>query len=232
MTDTSDRALAVPAGPGGGPIDDAADGEAGLPALLCAAAAEVIIEKGLGSFSLREVARRAGVSHAAPGYHFGDARGLMTALATQGLRALHHEMTVAAAAEEEPARRLTAIGRAYVQVAVDNPAHCEVIWREDIIDVEDPAYQEAGLSAYGVLVETIEAVAAHHNPDLVIEDAAKLCWSTMQGLVELRPKLTRMDELAGCDGVPADELVARFTTLLVDGLAARTPDEGQPSQRS
>ncbi len=215
MTDATDHVIAT--APPGGPVD----GDDGLPAALCAAAAEVIIEKGLGSFSLREVARRAGVSHAAPGYHFGDARGLMTALATQGLVALRRDMSAAAAAEVDPAHRLTAIGRAYVQVAAENPAHCEVIWREDIIDVEDPAYQEAGMATFAILVETIEALAADRNPDLVIDDAAKLCWSAMQGLVELRPKLTRMDELSDGDAVSADELVARFTTLLVAGLAAR-----------
>jgi AcrR family transcriptional regulator len=209
---------------------EAIEGEGdGLPAALCRAAADVIVDKGLGSFSLREVARRAGVSHAAPGYHFGDMRGLLTALATQGLRALHRDMAAAAAAEDDPAARLTAIGRAYVRVALAYPAHCEVIWREDVIDPADARYQEAGMAAYGVLEDTIRAIAAEHNPELAVEDAARLSWSAMQGLVELRPKLARIDELGGGPAVPVDELVARFTTILVDGMAARQPPATQRS---
>lgn len=201
----------------------------GLPAALCAAAAEVIIEKGLGAFSLREVARRAGVSHAAPGYHFGDLRGLLTALATQGMQGLYCEMQ-AASDVDDPVERLTSIGRAYVRVAMANPAHCEVIWREDLINVDDVAYQEAGANAFGVLEDTIRGIAEAHNPDMVVDDATKLCWSTMQGLVELRPKLTRLGELHD-NAVPVEELVERFTRLLVAGMVSYRPDD-QASQRS
>lgn len=200
--------------------DPASPDQTGLPAQLCDAAAEVIIDKGLGAFSLREVARRAGVSHAAPGYHFGDLRGLLTALATQGLRVLHDEMSAAAAVETDPAERLTAIGRAYVRVALSHPAHCQVIWREDLLHPDDAGYQEAGLAAYGVLEATIEAIAESRNPDLVIEDAAKLCWSAMQGLVELQPKLVRLDDLHHGGSIGVEEMVSRFTPLLVAGMAA------------
>ena len=191
-----------------------------LPVVLTRAAAEVIIEKGLGAFSLREVARRAGVSHAAPGYHFGDMRGLLTALATQGLQTLHRETAAAAADEPDPIERLTAIGQAYVGVATRFPAHCEVIWREDLIDADDHAYSEAGMSAYGVLVATIEDIAEAHNPGLVIDDAAKLCWSAMQGLVELRPKLVKIDIGEGGEAVAIEDRVARFTGLLAAGMIA------------
>src|SRR5258707_3669661 len=55
-----------------------------LPNALRRAAVEVIEERGLAAFSLREVARRAGVSHNAPAHHFGDVRGLLTSLAVEG----------------------------------------------------------------------------------------------------------------------------------------------------
>jgi AcrR family transcriptional regulator len=203
----------APAKPPGQEPDD-------LRSALCGAAAEVIIEKGLGSFSLREVARRAGVSHAAPGYHFGDLKGLLTALATEGLRRLHDELAVAGATEQDPARRLGAIGRAYVRVALTYPAHCEVIWREDVLHPDDPAYLEAGLAAFAVLEETIRAIAEERNPDLVVEDAARLCWSAMQGLVVLRPKLGRLDEVQGHEVRAAEEMVDRFTPILVAGMSA------------
>ena len=158
----------------------------GLHDQLRAAAAQVIIDKGLGAFSIREVARRAGVSHAAPGYHFGDSRGLLTALAIEGFETLHREISIAAANENDPKQRLIAIGRAYVRVATTFPAHCEVMFREDLIDVDDAAYADAGLRAFRVLESTIGAIAAKHNPKLPIFDAATLCWTAMQGLVQLQ----------------------------------------------
>ncbi len=201
-----------------------------LPQALRDAAADVIIDAGLGGFSLREVARRAGVSHAAPGYHFGDARGLLTSLAVEGMQTLHREMADAAAAVEDPIERLTAIGVAYVRVGTTYPAHCEIVFREDMINPDQADYAEAGLCAFGVLVETIEAIAAAHNKALPVDDAARLCWSAMQGLIELYPKMSRMEQLhdpapSASTPPPAsttEELVGRFTDLIVTGLLTAT----------
>ncbi len=206
----STRAVAAPA-----PVDDE------LPSILRCAAAEVIVEKGLGSFSIREVARRAGVSHAAPGYHFGDASGLLTSLAAEGLTHLHASTAAAAAEHDDPIDRLTAIGRAYVAIAERYPAHCEVIFRDDLIDPTDPVVEEEGLGAISVLADAIEAIAAEHNPDLAVDDAVKLCWSAMQGLVQINPKLVRLDDTFGLPESSTHDLVERFTELIVNGLIRR-----------
>lgn len=189
-----------------------------LPAVLRQAAAEVIIDKGLGAFSIREVARRAGVSHAAPGYHFGDTSGLLTALAIEGLTTLHESMATAASEFDDPIDQLTAVGRAYVNVSSQYPAHCEVIFREDLIDIHNAEVEDAGLCAVGVLHATISEIAARHNPDLAIDDAVKLCWSAMQGLVQIAPKFARGNELVGQPPTSTDELVERFTNLIINGL--------------
>ena len=190
-----------------------------LPNALRAAAVDVITEKGVGSFSLREVARRAGVSHAAPAHHFGDTTGLLTSLATEGLDKLH-EVTAAAAeaAPSDPIERLTEVGRAYVSVAIDYPAHCEIIFRDDLIDTDQDDYLAAGLGAYGVLERAVGAVAAEVNPDLDVDDAAKLCWAAMQGLVVLHSKMVRMDDVIGREPGSLDDLVMRFTHLMVEGF--------------
>jgi AcrR family transcriptional regulator len=212
----------------GGKGEGTAESDGDLPAALRRAAAEVIVEKGLGGFSLREVARRAGVSHAAPGYHFGDLRGLLTSLAIEGLEGLHHTLSEAAAGVDDPVDRLRAIGRAYVRIAIDHPGHCVVIWRNDVVDDDHPAHQEAGLAAYGVLRDTVADLAALHNPGLDVDRAAMLAWSAMQGLVELRHKLSWMDgggqtptaqPIAQSEGQVIDDLVASFTGLLVAGFS-------------
>lgn len=190
----------------------------GLAAALRAAAAQVIIDKGLGAFSIREVARRAGVSHAAPGYHFGDSQGLLTALAIEGFETLHREMQAAVSGVADPIERLTRIGRAYVRVATQFPAHCEVIFREDVIDAENADYERVGLEAFGLLESTVQAIADAYNPTLPVTTAAKLCWSTMQGLVELHAKMARLDHLAGVDTPSIEDTAANFTALLITGL--------------
>jgi AcrR family transcriptional regulator len=192
-----------------------------LPNALRTAAADVIIEKGLGSFSLREVARRAGVSHAAPAHHFGDTTGLLTSLATEAMDKLYETTAAAAAGIDDPAERLVAVGRGYVITGMRYPAHCEVAFRTDLVDDEDEAYQVAGMRAYGVLEDAVRAVAERYNPDLSIFEAANLCWSSMQGLLTLHPKIVRIAEARGEDAVDLEGTVTRFTTLLLDGLRGR-----------
>jgi AcrR family transcriptional regulator len=199
--------------------DDAeAESKSDLPHVLQAAAADVIVDSGLGGFSLREVARRAGVSHAAPGYHFGDARGLLTALAIEGMEKLYQEVSGAGADEPDPAKRLTLIGQAYVRVGLHYPAHCEVVFREDVISPEDPAYQDAGLRAFGVLEATIAQIARERNSSLNVPDAAWLCWSAMQGLVQIYPKIARMDATDEKPATTTEALVAKFTNIMLAGI--------------
>ncbi|MFD2024591.1 TetR/AcrR family transcriptional regulator [Promicromonospora aerolata] len=81
---------------------------------MTSAAATAVAERGPAGLSLRELARLAGVSHAAPAHHFGDKAGVLTAVAAEGFRLL-----TAALAEAED--DLLASGLAYVRFAVDHP---------------------------------------------------------------------------------------------------------------
>lgn len=192
-----------------------------------ASAVEVILSDGLHGFSLREVARRAGVSHAAPGYHFGDARGLLTAVAIEGFETLRDELARCGAGIDDPIERLTAIGRGYVRVATEHRAHCEVMFRDDVIDADDTRLAAAGLAAYGVLEATVAAIADRYNTALPVQQAARLCWSAMQGLVELHAKFATLDALHAQPTMSLDEHVEQFTDLMINGLLhdkpSRTP---------
>jgi AcrR family transcriptional regulator len=189
-----------------------------LPNALRKAAAEVIDERGLGAFSLREVARRAGVSHTAPAHHFGDVRGLLTSLAEEGLRALHDVTEAAAATTDDPVARLAAIGVAYVELARSHPAHCQVMFRTDIVDTEDAGFQATGLSAYAVVERVVRELLEAEQLDVPLDDATWLCWSAMQGLVVLEPKISLINELQSGSPISTAELVARFTRLIVNGM--------------
>lgn len=185
------------------------------------AAVEVILDKGLGAFSLREVARRAGVSHAAPGYHFGDVRGLLTSVAIEGFDTLYAETAEAASAFQDPVERLKAIGRAYVRVGVRYPAHCEVIFRDDVINADDERVQVAGLRAYSLLESTVADIAHQYDSSVDVTDAARLCWAMVQGLVQLQSKFGHLDATLGVPPVDIEDRAERFTELILTGVLAR-----------
>ncbi|MFD5258499.1 TetR/AcrR family transcriptional regulator [Streptomyces bobili] len=91
-----------------------------LRAALLESAERTLREKGVGSLSLRELARETGVSHAAPGRHFKDKQALLDALALAG----YDRMAAAMDAAHDPALplqpRLTALARGYLTFATEN----------------------------------------------------------------------------------------------------------------
>ncbi|TDB79656.1 MULTISPECIES: TetR/AcrR family transcriptional regulator [unclassified Micromonospora] len=102
-----------------------------LRRVLLAAAVEAIEEAGPAALSLRELARRAGVSHAAPAHHFRDKAGLLTALATEGFDLLTEALQAAGG-------DLLEAGVAYVGFAVRHRAHFEVMFRPDLYRADAP----------------------------------------------------------------------------------------------
>mgnify|MGYP001796551303 CR=1 FL=1 len=164
-----------------------------LPAVLREVTAELVSERGPAGFSLREVARRAGVSHAAPAHHFGDTRGLLTSLAAEGCERLTSAVQ-AASEEPDPQQRLRACGNAYVRTALESPGHFAVIFRDDLLDGDDPALMEHGSAAFATLLASMEALRDELNPALDVDAAALMCWSSMQGLVTLAPVLAASDD--------------------------------------
>src|SRR5260370_7123863 len=88
-------------------------------ALLAAARAE-LVERGRAAISLRAVARRAGLSHASPKYHFGDRSGLLTAIATEGFHALARHLSQVH--ESDAQQQLAVLGPPYLDFALPHPA--------------------------------------------------------------------------------------------------------------
>jgi AcrR family transcriptional regulator len=159
-----------------------------LPAALLAAVESAVADAGVSGVSLREVARRAGVSHGAPGYHFGSKAGLLTAFATAGYQLLAQSVIeeVAVSDAADGAAELAAIGRGYVRFAVAHPAHFEIMFWLDALDPANAAFAAASEAAYGLLTATIERCRAAgrlhgRSPELVAVSA----WSLVHGLAAL-----------------------------------------------
>lgn len=189
-----------------------------LPNTLRRVAAELLAEQGVAGFSLREVARRAEVSHTAPAHHFGDTAGLLTAVAVQGFEELTRQTTAAMAAVEDPVEALVSVGRAYVRVAADHPGHSAVMFRKDAIRPQDPAYRTTSSAAFAVLTRALQRIADECSGDLDVFLAAQMCWSMMQGLVQLYPNLVELRSLHDAPVAGLEALAEAFSRQLVAGL--------------
>ncbi|MEZ4380057.1 MAG: TetR/AcrR family transcriptional regulator [Nannocystaceae bacterium] len=152
-----------------------------LRAALIDAAIELIAERGLHGLSLRECARRADVSHAAPYRHFADKNALLFALARRGFERLAAAGVAAMAGVDDPRDRLDAYGVAYVRFAVDNPVLFRVMFTAEIAAPEgEVAGDEAG--AFDLLVDSAAALL---DPGADPRDAAVAAWSLPHGLAML-----------------------------------------------
>src|SRR5690242_14233333 len=92
---------------------------------LLRAAEEAITEHGVATLSMRDLARRAGVSHTAPTHHFGDMTGLLTAFATEGFE----QLAKALATSRLASNSFLELGVTYIRFAVSRPAMFEVMFR-------------------------------------------------------------------------------------------------------
>jgi AcrR family transcriptional regulator len=156
-------------------------------ALLAAAEAELALN-GVERFSLRGVAKRAGVSHAAPAHHFGDAGGLLTALATEGFtRFVATQRAHEAAAAPGQPDRLIAAGLGYIAFATAHPALFRLMFASDRPDFAAPALAAAARAAYAHLLENIAELRGIADPraDPAALADATATWAMVHGLADL-----------------------------------------------
>lgn len=154
---------------------------------LIAAAEEVLAERGLEGFSLREVARRSGVSPAAPAHHFGDAEGLLAAVATLAFDGL----TAALRAGDErggsdPVAQLREQGLGYVGFALKHPGRFGLMFRCE--GYRSEALEQSGRAAFGVLEDGMRRLLGL-APDAAFTEAQfqslLAVWSVVHGFAHL-----------------------------------------------
>lgn len=154
---------------------------------LLDASAALLEAEGLGALSLRQVARKAGVSHNAPYYHFKDRGSLLAALAEEGFAQLAREMSDARAAAPSPRVRVEACGQAYVRFAVASPARFKMMFRPELAaPSEEAAVARSSTPALDTLMGAIvEAQAAGLAPAGDPRPLVLTCWSAVHGLASL-----------------------------------------------
>jgi AcrR family transcriptional regulator len=181
----------------------------------------MVTEEGTWSFTLREVARRAGVSHAAPYNHFADKSALLAEVAALGFQGLGREMAEAARRHPRSTRQaLLAIGIAYVRFGVEHPAHYRLMFGPEPAAKEAyPTLQAAADATFAVLTGALErAQAAREVRSGPVRDQALACWSLVHGLTSLL--IDQRLTFLGISPHQAARYARAAVTALVEGTGA------------
>lgn len=200
---------------------------------LLAATLHIVRKAGPDAVTLRDVAKRAGVSEAAPYHHFESKSHLLLEVAARGFAALGHRLGAALASDDTTAReRLIALGAAYVRFALDEPGYFRLLFGAHVVElVAHPAAtatKTAGQEASAHLRRAVADLHAEIGASISVVDLGRIVWAQVHGTAwlvleqELRPQPS------------TDEAIVLATTALaalVDGLAP-TPRVAAPRRRT
>jgi AcrR family transcriptional regulator len=169
---------------------------------LLQAALQTIAEVGPAAFTLREVARRAKVSHNAPYRHFPSKDALLAAVAAQGFRELTQAMLDAGKKQVKALDKLKNSGLAYVEFATRRPEHFTVMFDAPVTGAKDSEYKQASEEAFNTLVTYVRNCQQEGElPDGATLERALYAWSLVHGIAKLAvagrfPFRTRVEMLA------------------------------------
>jgi len=186
---------------------------------LVDAAVALIARKGPQGFSLREVARRARVSEAAPYWHFADREALLAAVAERGFVELAKQMMEIWSRPAPAADRFRALGVGYVHFALAHPSYLRVMFGSEVPDkAVHPALEGAATHTFGLLVQAItECQEAGQVRGGDVRTLAVAAWSIVHGLAALLVD-GKLKDHAG-SAAAAERLAHTVTELLMQGLA-------------
>jgi AcrR family transcriptional regulator len=188
------------------------------------AALEILSETESVEFSLRELARRAGVSHNAPYKHFADKRELLAAVSTAGFELLTERMRKDIAGYRDARAQLFALWRAYIRHGVENPALYRLMFGGYLSSAEDgrPVIEQTAAEQTKALLTQVivngglgRAIPNVFRNERRIAGAILACWSLVHGLTMLL-----VDGLVG-PPKKSGELTDSLVGGLLDGLATK-----------
>jgi AcrR family transcriptional regulator len=192
-----------------------------LPERLVEAVEKLLQEDGLAGLSLREVARRAGVTHGAPLRHYPSFATLLAEVAARGFRSLAEAVEAAAAAVPVGAGapvRLAAAARAYLACAIEHPERFALMFRPELLDVRQESFARDATAAFEGLVRHVRAAQdAGFRADADARALAGSLWASIHGLASLWSQ----GAYTGAVGdVSLDAAATSLIELLLGGPAA------------
>jgi AcrR family transcriptional regulator len=176
-------------------------------------AVEEVETVGVAAASMRRIARRAGVSHAALAYKFGDKAGIFTAVATEGFR-LAAEMIGATADGPDG---FVHGGQTYIAFALTHRGYFEVMFRPNLYRGNDPDLVAAKAAAFDVLYGSARASLEAYHPGAVTNDDVQglvlAGWSASHGFATLALTANLSEHLDGDTAALASQVVRGFITM-------------------
>jgi AcrR family transcriptional regulator len=162
------------------------DSDTGLRSRLVDAGVDLVTREGAQALTLREIARRAGVSHGAPRRYFPTHLELLSAIARRGVDELARRATAAAATAvgdgtASPRAELAALGRVYLEFALGNRGMYELMFRHDLLASGHLGLRDTSLPLFGVLVELVGRV----RPDADARAVTAALWANLHGIAQL-----------------------------------------------
>lgn len=158
----------------------------GLRERLLEVTAELLATEGVERVSLREIARRAGVSHGAPLRHYPSLAHLLSHVAAEGFDRLFAAVgdAIAHTQRRPPVDRLRAAAQAYVRFALANPGHYTLMFRPDLLDAAE--LTALAPDAFGQLVDLVVEVqaAGWHSADDPVRLSGAM-WAVVHGVSSL-----------------------------------------------
>ncbi|GAB2820311.1 TetR/AcrR family transcriptional regulator [Actinoallomurus bryophytorum] len=152
---------------------------------------DLVMTEGSAALGLREIARRAGVSHGAPRRYFPTHHALLSAIARRGFADLGARFAAATRDVSSPRAQLEALGRTYVAYALECRGMFELMFRHDLLDSEKhasdrPRLRDSSLPLFELLVGLVarcrpERAGAVPPPAVT----AAALWSNLHGIAQL-----------------------------------------------
>ncbi|MFJ8198207.1 TetR/AcrR family transcriptional regulator [Streptomyces sp. NPDC096152] len=143
---------------------------------------DLVAEEGAQALTLREIARRAGVSHGAPRRYFPTHLELLSAIARRGFAQLAvRAATVLDSTAADPRTRLSALGGVYLDFALGNRGMYELMFRHDLLESGHLGLRDSSLPLFGALVELV----AEARPEGDARVVAGALWANLHGIAQL-----------------------------------------------
>jgi AcrR family transcriptional regulator len=180
---------------------------------LISAGRTLLEQRGRHGFTLRECARRARVSHAAPAHHFPTVGDLLAEIAGQGFEELCAAMdaaTAEAADRNDPRPHLIALGRGYVRFALANKAVFRLMFDSNFDLKQNKRLATAAKAAYQRLTDGVEKLGPRRSPSAK-QASVDLAWASVHGFAML---------LLGGQLDRADPALNRRLDALLEGVLA------------
>ncbi|MEQ8276032.1 MAG: TetR/AcrR family transcriptional regulator [Deltaproteobacteria bacterium] len=187
----------------------------------------IIQEQDIAAVSLRKVARQIGVTNAAPYHHFANKTALLSAVAAEGFRVLVERGTAAIEAEASPRAQLNALGMTYLSVAIEHPAHYQVMFRSDLHQADCEDLECVSGDAFGMLVGIIDRLREELGAEGDVLPVTLSTWSMVHGFATLWTQGALEKKTGIEDWSPlAQHILRMLGDLVMRELEAMCPDSG------